>query len=261
MRINYAILGFSSVLLLFALELQAQSSKTKVAVRSLAQIADELRPEYGGVRFHREEELEDRFIVRAWPASALAVAPHIFQIQARQFDFVGGSTTVRIRNGLPIMYLATSSDELAYKLAGFPSAEQEFSRLVSEHSQKLRTKSEAESRGLLCAEIVYGLSPAWWVDGASSAKLQAAKHFFNEGHDDGLLLTEKWWESFSVDPAKITITTTKTKDTFSVHLPVFWAPVEVHSAPEIRMYRIEVSENGTCHMEKPGYVQALVSRQ
>ncbi len=161
------------------------------------------------------------------------------------------------------MYLATSSDEsTVYRLAGFPSPEQEFSRLVKESSQqKITTESAAESRGLLCAQIVYGLPPAEWLGGVSSTKLQAAQHFFDEGHDDGLLLAEKWWKSFRGDPAKLTIRTTKTKDAFSVHLPVFWAPVEVHSVPEVRLYRIDVSADGICHMDQPGYVQVLASRQ
>jgi hypothetical protein len=103
----------------------------------------------------------------------------------------------------------------------------------------------------MCAEIVYVLSPEWWVNGASNAKLQAAKHFFNNGHEDGLQLAEKWWKSFKGDRAAINVTTTKANGAFFVNLPVFWAPVEGHSIPEIRVYRIEVSESGTCHMNEP----------
>jgi hypothetical protein len=151
------------------------------------------------------------------------------------------------------MYVATSSDESKiYKLGGFSSSEQDFNRLVSEGPvQKIRTERDAESRGLLCAEIVYDLSSAWWVDGASSVKLQAAHHFFDEGHEDGLRLAEKWWRSFRGNRAALKITTTKANGAFSVNLPVFWAPVETHSVPEIKLYRIEVSEGGTCHINEP----------
>ncbi len=91
MKINYALLLFPSVVLVFILGSQVQSSDTKGAGQSLTKIAAELRPEYGGVRFHREEELEDRFIIRTWPASALAGTPHIFRVQARQFDVSEGA--------------------------------------------------------------------------------------------------------------------------------------------------------------------------
>src|SRR5262249_45113788 len=162
--------------------------------------AEDLRTQYGPVRFQREEQWEDRFIVR-WSPTTAALMPRIFQVQSRRFDVAGDSVTTNASTGIPTMYLATSPDESRiYKLAGFDSPERNFNRLVAEGpAQKIRTEGEAESRGLMCAEIVYVLSPEWWVNGASNAKLQAAKHFFNNGHEDGLQLAEKWWKSFKGD--------------------------------------------------------------
>jgi hypothetical protein len=217
---------------------------------ALGRIANELRSEFGPIRFHREEQFEDRFLVRGSPGSVLALRPNIYQIQGERFDQSGGLTTERIPNGLPTMYVATSSDgSKVYRLAGFHGAEQEFNRLVSEGpDQKIRTTREAESRGLLCAEIVYGLSPSWWLDGASSAKLKAAEHFFAEGHEDGLLLGEKWWKAARGNRGTVRITTTNSTGVFSVSLPILWAPVEGHSAPGVKLYRVEVSGGGTCLM-------------
>jgi hypothetical protein len=114
--------------------------------------------------------------------------------------------------------------------------------------QEIRTTREAESRGLLCAEIVYGLSPNWWLGGASSAKSKAAGHFFAEGHEDGLQLGERWWKSAKGNRGALEITTTNSNGVFSVSVPVFWAPVEGHSTPEVKLYRIEVAKSGACLM-------------
>jgi hypothetical protein len=216
----------------------------------LTQVADELRPEFGSVRFHREEQFEDRFIVRGATESLVASRPGIYQIQEQRFDPSSGSITERIPNQLPTMYVAASGDgSRIYRLAGFPGAEQEFNRLVSEGAvQKITTTAEAESRGLLCAEIVYGLSPNWWLDGPSSAKLKAAGHFFAEGHEDGLLLGERWWKTAKGNREALRITATNSTQAFLVNLPIFWAPVEGHSIPEVKMYRIEVAGDGTCRM-------------
>jgi len=162
----------------------------------------------------------------------------------------GASVVERVPNGLPTMYVATSGDgSRVYRLAGFPGAEQAFNRLINEGpSQRIRTTPEAESRGLLCAEIVYGLSPSWWLGGASSAKSKAAEHFFAEGHKNGLQLGERWWKSAKGNRGALKITTTNSNGLFSVSVPVFWAPVEGHSTPEVKLYRIEVTEIGACLM-------------
>jgi hypothetical protein len=232
--------------------LHAQACKATQIAPPLAQTAEELRHQFGAVRFRREEQWEDRFVVK-WSAATVALTPHIFQVQARRFEVSGDSLIAHTNSAIPTMYVSTSPDESrVYKLGGFDSPEQEFNRMVADGpTQKIGNEREAESRGLMCAEIVYSLSPEWWLGGATSAKLQAAKHFFDAGHEDGLRLAEKWWNSFKVDRRALNITTTKVNRIFLVNLPVFWASVEGHSVPEIRLYRIEISESGTCHINEP----------
>src|SRR5216684_1129893 len=80
---------------------------------------------------------------------------------------------------------------------------------------------------------------------------QLAPHFFDEGHKNGFDLTKKWWKSFTGKSGAIEIQTKKTTDGFAVNLPVFWAPVESQVVPEIRVYRIDVSSGGYCHLNEP----------
>jgi hypothetical protein len=224
---------------------------------SLEQISQELRVKLGPVDFRREREWEDRFVVR-WSEPVISQLPHIYKVQPRRFDTSKEPVTERMAGDLPVMYVATSSDELkSYKLAGFDSSEQDFNRMVADSSsQKIKTAREAESRGLLCAEIVYALSPNWWVDGAASVQLKAAEHFFSEGHQDALRLAEKWWKKVGKNRADLRIVTKQANnDSFVVNLPLFWAPVETHSIPEIKIYGIEVSREGTCHLSPPTIVK------
>jgi hypothetical protein len=217
-----------------------------------AAVSAELRDQFGTVRFHREEEFEDRFIVSGLSPEGFALAPHFYQIQSPRFDLTSSPALVRMGGGLPTMYIASLSDEhKVYRLYGFANAEQEFNRLAGDApSQKIKGTGDAESRGLLCGEIVYGLSSRWWVADESNAELQAAEHFFAAGHKDGLLLGEKWWKSVKGDRTELSINTkAKGGGGFVVNLPIFWAPVEGDIVPQIKIYRIEVSDTGTCHMD------------
>jgi len=246
------VTALTAAMQLYSLVAHAQASQSNDALPGLARVREELRPQFGSVRFTREEQWEERFVVRASPA-ALTMTPRIFRVQVPRFELVGDSVITHTSPSIPTMYVAAYPDaSRIYKLGGFTSAEAEFNRLVSESpEQKIRTEAEAESRGLMCAEIVYVLSSEWWLSGASSAQLQAAKHFFDTGHADALRLSEKWWKAFKGDPAAINITTTRSDGGFVVNLPIFWAPVEGHSAPEIKVYRIDVSERGACHRHDP----------
>jgi hypothetical protein len=154
---------------------------------------------------------------------------------------------------MPTMYVATLGEEApTYELAGFADAEHNFNKFVSQAPrQQIQTSEAAESRGLLCAELVYGLSPSWWLAGASNAKLLAARHFFNEGHEDALSLAEKWWKRSKGDRSSIQISTSSMDGVFLVSLPIWWAPVEGHSDPEIKLYRIRVSHDGECVTTTP----------
>ena len=151
------------------------------------------------------------------------------------------------------MYVAVSQlSSHVYKLAGFDSAESDFAKLISETpEQRIETIYGAESRGLLCAEIVYGLSPSWWVGGESSVKLQAAEHFFAEAHPDGLLLAANWWKTAKGDRKHLKIFTEAKGDGYQLNLPIFWAPVEGHSVPEVKLYQIEVTRDGACSNPVP----------
>ncbi len=216
----------------------------------LRTIAGELRSEFGPVRFERQRQLEDRYFVRGTSRAALDLMPKLYQIQSARFDETG---TERLPPNLPTVYVGTSADgSRTYRLAGFDNAEESFNRLVKQGPvQKITTKQDAESRGLLCAEIVYGLSPSWWLGGPLRAKLKAAEHFFSEGHEDGLLLAQKWWESAKGDREALEITTAKSNGAYRVTLPVFWAPVESNSSVEVKAYRIAVSSAGTCTLMSP----------
>jgi hypothetical protein len=211
---------------------------------SLRRLSNQLKPKFGKVRFHRDEQLEDRLRTRRSESFSV---PHIYQIQAEPSD------DEVLTPNLSTMYVAVSRDGSAvYQLTGFPDAERHFNELVSDDlSSVIRTREQAESRGLLCAEIVYGTSPSWWTGGESSVQLKAAQHFFSEGHQDGLTLASKWWKSAKGNRAALAITTLPKGDGFEVNLPVFWAPVEGHSAPEVQMYRIDISNKGACSMPVP----------
>jgi len=233
-------------------KMSGQASSAKDSGHTFADVSAELKDQFGTVRFHREEEFEDRFIVSGLSLEGFSLAPHFYEIQSPRFDLASSTPLVRMGGGLPTMYVASLSDEhKIYRLYGFANAEQEFNRLVGDApSQKIRGAGDAESRGLLCGEIIYGLSSRWWVADDSNAKLQAAEHFFAAGHKDGLLLGEKWWKSVKGDRKALSINTkAKEGGGFVVNLPVFWAPVEGDIVPQIKIYRIEVSDTGTCHLD------------
>lgn len=232
----------------------AQASSTPLSrTTSLDAIAAELKEEFGEIRFHREETLEDRFISHGLQPSAFGLLPRFFQLQNPRFDLSRGFVMENISNALPTMYVASSQDGAkVYRLYGFPKPEEEFNRLVADGPlQKISGTADAERRGLLCGEVVYGLSSQCWVADPSNAKLQAAEHFFSTGHKDGLLRGEKWWESIKGDRAGLAIQTVKNEHGgFFVNLPVFWAPVEGTVVPQIRIYRIDVGESGACHWDR-----------
>jgi hypothetical protein len=214
---------------------------------SLKKLSIDLATQLGKVRFHREEGLEDRLLVRGSSASRSTLVPHIFQIQPETSD-----DEVLIRS-LPTMYVAVSPDgSIVYQLAGSPNAEGNFANMVREQlPAPIKTKEQAESRGLLCAEIVYGVSASWWVDGETGVQLKAAQHFFSEGHKDGLVLADRWWKAAKGSRAELSIATRARGDGFEIDLPIFWAPVEGHSIPEVKVYRIGVSDTGACSTPTP----------
>ncbi len=229
------------------------SSAPQGAASPLSDVATELKDRFGEVRFHREEAQEDSFISHGLQLSAYGLLPRFFQVQNPRFDLSRGFVMENTTNALPTMYVAILPDgSKVYRLYGFPKPEEEFNRLVADGPlQKIGGKTDAETRGLLCAEVVYGLSSQRWVADPSNAKLQAAAHFFSAGHKDGRLRGEKWWESIKGDRAALVIQTAKSEHGgFSVSLPVFWAPVEGTVVPQIRIYRIDVTESGACHMDR-----------
>jgi hypothetical protein len=244
--INAALAVSMAIGILFSRLTAAQGSASD-AVDALVQVAKELRPKYGAIRFHREEQLEDNIDSGRRDSDSM---PRVYRIEATPFDNSGPTTTVRVPNGLPTMYVATSGDgRIVYRLTGFQDPQSNFNQLVKD-SQLPYSPSEqgAEARGLFCAEAVYGISPNWWVDGASSVKLKAAQHFFDSGHEDGLVLGAKWWKSAKGNRAPLNISTTRSGADFLVRVPVFWAPVEGSASPEVKLYSITVTETGACLM-------------
>jgi hypothetical protein len=200
---------------------------------------------------HREEDFEDKFVTHRLQISDFQLLPHFYLIQDARFDTSTGHVLVHT-GGIPTMYVATSPDgSTLYRLYGFPDAEKDFNRLVADGpTQRIGDIGEAEGRGLLCGEVVYGLSSRWWVNDKSNAELQAAEHFFARGQGDALSKAAKWWESLKGDRKSATIHTTRgSNGDFSVVLPIVWAPVDDDSPPQVEIYRIAVSESGACHME------------
>ncbi len=232
----------------------AQKSQTETTESSLAQVATGLHTAYGAVRFHREERYEDQIV---GSDSKPARAPHIYRLEGQRFDRSSGTLIERLPNNVPTMYVATAgASRAAYPLAGFPNAEQNFNKLIADlHEGGVGGKQGAESRGLLCAEIVYGLSSDWWLDGSSNAKLKAAEHFFSTGSDDGLSLAEKWWTAAKGNRDLLRISTVRSNDVFFVDVPVFWAPVGSDSPPVVKLYRIKVALDGSCAMpDRPSII-------
>jgi hypothetical protein len=224
-----------------------QNLNDPLAGLSLGGIAEQLRSEFGPVRFDRQQQLEDRYLMHVRSNAATDLMPKFYQIESASFDENGN---MRLPPNLPTMYVATSADGAhAYRLAGFDDSEESFNRLVKEtRAQNIVTNQDAESRGLLCAEIVYGISPGWWLGGPLKVKLKAAEHFLSQGKDDGLLLAQKWWESAKGDRDALDISTTKVDAAFRVSVPVFWAPLEGDSPAVVKAYRIAVSSAGTCKL-------------
>lgn len=245
----WGILIFLSCTLSFG-----QSESNRSDLSQLAGIRAELENQYGEVRFHREESLEDRFIIHGLPLPAFSHLPRFFQVQSPRFDLSKGFVMESSSETVPTMYVAGLPDtSKIYRLYGFPNPEQEFERLIGDAPpMKIKGINDAEMRGLLCAEVVYGLSPRWWVADPSNAKLQAAERYFAGGHKDGLLRGERWWKSIKGNRTAISIRTVKNEHAgFSVTLPIFWAPVEGDAVPQIRIYQIDVTEDGGCHINKP----------
>jgi hypothetical protein len=242
-----ALIAVSAVIgILFPAVMMSQDSTVDVS-GALIQVAKELYPEYGPVRFHREEHLEDSIDSGQKGRESM---PRIYQIEQPRFDRSGPTTTVRVPSGLPTMYVATSIDgSVVYRLTGFQGAERSFNQLVKDFQlPNIHGKQAAESRGLFCAEVVYGLSPKWWLNGPSGAKLLAAEHFFAQGHEDGLTLAEHWWKSAKGNRTSLNISTIQSNSDFVLRVPVFWSPVEGDVKPEVKLYSITVTDSGTCLM-------------
>jgi hypothetical protein len=241
------VVALSTITGVIFLPLIAQQDSKSVAEGPLVQVAQELYPADGPVRFHREDQLEDSLDSGRKDSDSI---PRIYRIEALPFDRSGPTMTMRVPSGLPTMFVAISSDgRIVYRLYGFQGAEHNFNRLVKD-SQLAYSQSEqgAEARGLFCAEAVYGLSPKWWVNGASGVKLKAAQHFFDSGHEDGLTLGAKWWKSAKGDRTSLSISTTRSGTDYVLRIPVFWDAVESHVNPEVRLYSISVTETGSCLM-------------
>ncbi len=241
-----------------AIGLRGQSSACIKNDPLLKAISEELKDKWGNVRFHREEDIEDRFIVHGLDPIDFRSLPLFFRVQQPRFDLSRDPIQENVATGLPTMYLATSNDGTKiYRLYGFQNPEEEFSRLLRDNrATQIRGTSDAEMRGLLCAEIVYGLSSKWWLTGEPAAKLEASQYFFDAGHRDGLQSAEKWWKSLNEDRELLKISTARNADLYVVNLPIFSGPVEGDVKPEIRLYRIEVNQIGACHMN-PQRVQVL----
>jgi len=248
--------SLGSLILTLSLLFQPQATRVGASSSSsegsLATLAKELETKFGPIRFHREEDLEDRFIVQASSHLREAAQPRFFLIEPAHSGPSDDNRPANLLTKLPRMYVALGDDKNAYRLFGFTGAESEFNRLIGDSpKQEMHSADDAEARGLFCGEVVYGLVSRFWIADGSNAQILAAQHFFDSGHADGLSRAQRWWNSLKGNRRLLSIETRKREESgFVVRLPVFWAPVEGTVAPQIRVYQIEVATVGTCHMDE-----------
>jgi len=110
---------------------------------SLDRIAADLRDEYGSVRFHREELLEDRLnTLIVYGETSIG---RIYRLQSAPLGVRPRSPFAK----LPDMFVATSADgRRVYRLLGFDHAERAFNQLIADApGQRFVAEPAAERRG------------------------------------------------------------------------------------------------------------------
>jgi hypothetical protein len=236
------------LLIMLAAALAQTCPSEKLRIR-IAGITSDLQSELGPVRLHRLEELEDNIVVPIKTGSDAETPFQIYQVEERRYYLEGDKILQQVPWGRKFSnYIAVSQDgEHVYRLAGFRSEpEENFKHLVSDyHLPAPQNPREAESRALFCARVVFGAEPDLWALGDEQAKQMVSNHF-SSNHTEA----DQWWRSFrSKHPKTILDVTTVNGDGggYLTRLPLFWAPVESTTTPEIRELQVQVNRDGSCH--------------
>jgi hypothetical protein len=239
-------------LLLFLRPIVAQTSHPETLQSRAVEIEHQLRPQFGPIRLHRIEDLEDDVFVPRLGSNDVESPFFLYEIQQRRFFLEGGEIHQNVTARALSHFIAISQDgRQTYYLAGFPGSEDNFRRLVSDyHLLVPRDRSDAESRALYCARVVFGVEPQQWVFEEEQALRLAADDFFQQGDKDAFSQANHWLRNLRNKNQKTSTKLTTIKNTdgsYLIRLPLFWAPVETRVTPEIRELQVQVSQDGSCH--------------
>lgn len=229
----------------------AQSCPSEKLQAKAAAIERELLPRLGAVRLHRLEELEDDVFVRRSGSNSVESPFLLYQVEQRRFYLKDGEVVENVTARAFSQYVGISQDgESVYRLAGFPDSEDNFKRLVADyHLLPPHSASDAQSRSLFCARVVFGQEPQRWILDEDQAQMRVSNSMSEHGKDASAQ-SARWWRDFRRNHPKsnLTLTTTNAADgAFLTRLHLFWAPVESDIQPEIRELQIRVNRDGSCH--------------
>jgi hypothetical protein len=240
-----------AVILAVAVATHAQDCQCEKLQSRITEIEEQLATKMGAVRLHRREDLEDQVFSPKLGSTDIETPILIYQVEGRQYHLSRGEVVQTVPVGKYSSYIVISRDaRKVYRLGGFDGSEENFNQLVKDQPLPiLPTKSNAESRALLCTEVVYGIPRDLWIFDESNVKLDLAHHFFDLAKDNGFQRSDSWWKNYrAAHPQfKAGATVIQEERNFLVGLPYFWAPLEGDRVPEIRELKVEVRPDGTCH--------------
>ena len=229
----------------------AQSCSLEKLQAKASEIEHELLPRMGAVRLHRLEELEDDVFVRRSGSNSVESPFFLYQVEQRRFYLKDGEVVENVTAGAFSQYVGISQDaESVYRLGGFPDSEDNFKRLVADyHLLPPHNPTDAQSRALFCARVVFGQEPQQWILDEAQAQMRVLDRL--SGHrKDASSQAARWWRDFRHNHpnSNLNLTTASAADgAFLTRLPLFWAPVETDTQPEIRELQIQVNRDGSCH--------------
>ncbi len=239
-----------SVLCSFVRPTAAQNCPLEKVKAKAAEIEQELLPRMGAVRLHRLEELEDDVFVGTLGSNNVESPFFLYQVEQRRFYLQDGEVMENVPARALSQYVAISQDARnVYRLAGFPDSEASFKRLAADyHLRSPHNSSDAQSRALFCARVVFGQEPQQWILDEAQAQTRISDRL-SDHKKDASSQAKRWWRDFrrKHPNSNLNLTTTSAGDgTFITRLPLFWAPVDSDIQPEIRELQIRVNRDGSC---------------
>jgi hypothetical protein len=225
----------------------AQTCPSQKLQTRIAEIERDLLSDLGPVRLHRLEELEDALVA---PSGSSVESPfQIYQIEQRRFFLKDGKILQQVPWGRRFSrYFAISQGgERVYDLTSLvPKEGENFKDLVAYYHLSIpQTPTDAESRALFCARVVFGAEPGQWVLGEEQAKQAVANHFSSHPSE-----ADRWWRAFRSKHPRTSLNVTTVNaaaaGSYLTRVPLLWAPVETGTAPEIRELQIQVNQDGSC---------------